>query len=188
MEKISFDGGNAFCPQALYLYGTYKDDGNANYGLFCWCAYCNGGALKFVACIGEDKLTRDLIRKNGVFSATVVTEELLSAADFCGTHSGYAVNKEEKIPSVQGEKLNVPVPTAGSWTMELRVEKVLRVSDEHDSDIYICDIVNVVADRRLLDETLTLEEKLVLIKPVVTMKQEYLPVAPQSFGGWGTLS
>ena len=26
MEKISRRGSNNFCPQALYLYGTYKED------------------------------------------------------------------------------------------------------------------------------------------------------------------
>ena len=184
---MSLDGGNAFCPQALYLYGTYREDGAANYGLFCWCAYCNGGRLKFVACIGEDKLTRDLIRKNGVFSATVVTEKLLTAADFCGTHSGNDVNKEEKVLSEKGRKLNVPVPIQGMWTMELQVEQTLKVSREHDSDIYICDIVNVVADSRLSDETLTLAEKLEIMKPVLTVNQQYVPVFPQPLGGWGEI-
>ena len=110
LKKISIKASNTFCPQPLYLYGTYKEDGQPNYGLFCWCAYCAVDNLKFVACIGEDKLTRDRIRQTGMFSATIVTEELLSEADWCGTHSGYEFDKSEKIPSEKGAVLNVPVP------------------------------------------------------------------------------
>ena len=80
MKKISFPPGNAFCPACLYLYGTYREDGQPNYGLFTWAAYAWDEGLRFVACIGEDKLTRDRIRAQGVFSASVVSEALLPAA------------------------------------------------------------------------------------------------------------
>lgn len=185
MEKVSVNGGNSFCPQPLYLYGTYREDGEPNYGLFCWCAYCAGDSLKFVACIGEDKLTRDLIRRNGVFSATVVTEKLLTAADFCGTHPGYRFDKAGAIASEKGAKLNVPVPADGQWTLELRVERTLSASDACESDIYICNIENVVADKRLAEEELTMEEKLRIMQPVATMNMKYLPVGPDVIASWG---
>lgn len=184
MPKLSLDAGNAFCPQALYLYGAFRDDGRPNYGLFCWCTYCAvGDELKFVACIGEDKLTRDLIRKNGVFSATAVTEELLAAADHCGTHPGTEFDKSGVIPSVKGEKLDVPVPEKGMWTLELQVERTLIAGE--DSEIYICGIRNVLADSRLADPALTFEQKAGLVRPVVTLDQKYLSVAPDSLGNWG---
>ena len=184
MTKISLDAGNAFCPQALYLYGTYRDDGRPNYGLFCWCTYCAvGDELKFVACIGEDKLTRDLIRKNGIFSATAVTEELLAAADYCGMHSGVEFDKSSMFPSTKGQKLDVPVPEKGMWTFELQVERTLIAGE--DSDIYICGIKNVLADSCLADTALTFEQKVELVKPVVTMDHKYLSIAPGSLGNWG---
>lgn len=37
-----------------------------------------------MACIGEEKQTKDLIRKNGVFSANPVSEQLLPLADYYG--------------------------------------------------------------------------------------------------------
>ncbi|MCL1877713.1 MAG: hypothetical protein FWF80_02530 [Defluviitaleaceae bacterium] len=30
---------NEFCPQTLFLYGTYKEDCSPNFGLFCWFSY-----------------------------------------------------------------------------------------------------------------------------------------------------
>lgn len=187
MGKTSVKGSNAFCPQPLYLYGTYKEDGQPNYGLFCWCAYCAVDNMKFVACIGEDKLTRDRIRQTGIFSATIVTEELLPAADWCGTHSGYEIDKSEKIPSEKGAALNVPVPQKSVWTLELKVEYTLHPNENYESDIYVCSIENVLADDRLAKEGLYFEEKLELVKPVITMCCKYIPVDLRSLGDWGNV-
>jgi flavin reductase (DIM6/NTAB) family NADH-FMN oxidoreductase RutF len=88
MSKVSLPASNQFCPQCLYLYGTDKQNGDPNWGLFCWATYCWDDGLRFVACIGEDKLTRDRIRETGVFSASILSADLLPAADFCGDHPG----------------------------------------------------------------------------------------------------
>ena len=152
MKKISFPPGNAFCPACLYLYGTYREDGQPNYGLFTWAAYAWDEGLRFVACIGEDKLTRDRIRAQGVFSASVVSEALLPAADFCGNHAGYAVDKSRRIPSGRGAVLPVPVPEESPWTLEFQVEKTLRLDEAGRSEIYLCAIRNVLGDAALAEE------------------------------------
>ncbi len=186
MTKVSIPGSNAFCPQALYLYGTYKEDGRANYGLFCWACYAAvGPQMKFVACIGEDKVTRDRIRANRMFSATVVTQSLLPKADWCGCTPGHTVDKEDVVPSETGEKLAVPVPVDGQWTMELQVDEILRPAGDGNSEIYICSIVNVRADERLTADT-SLEERMAVLAPVVTLKCQYFGVQAASLGGWGT--
>ena len=40
MKIVSQGFTNAFAPQTLYVYGTYKTDGTPNFGLFCWATYC----------------------------------------------------------------------------------------------------------------------------------------------------
>ncbi|MBO5275316.1 MAG: flavin reductase [Clostridia bacterium] len=186
MKKISQPISNAFCPQGLYLYGTYTADSKPNYGLFCWATYCHSNGFRFVACIGEDKLTRDRIRETGVFSASILTEALLPAADWCGTHAGYEHDKSSIIPSECGSVLHVPIPCESVWSFELKVEQILTPSE--GSDIYICRIEQLTADARLSAPTLSFEEKLKLVSPVVTMDQRYLPVAPHSLGEWGSLA
>ena len=188
MGKISTKSSNDYCPQPLYLYGTYKEDGRPNYGLFCWCAYCYIENQKFVACIGEDKLTRDRIRQTGMFSATIVTEDLLQDADWCGTHPGYDFDKSDRIPSQKGAVLDIPVPEKSVWTLELKVDYTLRPNENYDSEIYVCSIENVVAEERLLDKALPFEEKLERIKPVVTMCGKYVPVTFKSLGDWGKMN
>ena len=139
MSKISLPASNDFCPQCLFLYGTYKENGDPNYGLFCWATYCSDDGFKFVACIGQDKLTRDRIRSTGVFSASIVSESLLPAADFCGNNEGYSVDKSSRIESVRGAVLNVPVPKNSPWSFELEVDKTLHLDDNNTSEITITD-------------------------------------------------
>ena len=185
MNKVSLPVSNAFCPQCLFLYGTYKDDNTPNYGLFCWATYCADEALKFVACIGEDKLTRDRIKATGVFSASVVNKPLLLYADFFGNNSGYVVDKSKVIESIKGMVLNVPIPKDSVWSFELEVDKTLYLDNEEKSEIYICNFKNVLADERLADESLSFEDRLRIAQPLTTMSARYFSVNENPVGQWG---
>lgn len=186
MEKASQPFTNAFAPQTLYLYGTYKPDGTPNFGLFCWATYCADDGYRFVACIGEDKLTRDRIRETSIFSASVVSRTMLPGADWCGSHSGREVDKSLVIPSHRGAVLDVPVPDDSPWAYELRVTKTLHLDDAGKSEIYICEFANTLVDARLQDKALTCEEKLAIAAPIVTANWNYFPLSGPSLGGWGS--
>ncbi len=41
MKKVQVKNWNDFCPQQFFLYGTYREDGTPNFGLFCWFSYLN---------------------------------------------------------------------------------------------------------------------------------------------------
>ena len=82
MSKMSVPATNNYCPQTLFLYGTYDEEKRPDFGLFCWFSYCWDNELKVMACIGENKMTKDRIKKTGMFSANLVTERLLPLADY----------------------------------------------------------------------------------------------------------
>src|SRR5699024_4924185 len=126
----------------------------------------------------EDKLTRDRIRATGRFSASVVSERLLSGADFCGNNSGYKVDKSEYIESIRGELLDVPIPVLSPWSYELEVDKTLRLDDRGDSEIYICKIRNVLCDEELADSSLKFGELLKIAAPVVSVCNSYFRLDP----------
>lgn len=54
MKKVSAPITNDFCPQTLFLYGTYNEDSIPNFGLFCWFSYCWDSRLGVMACIAGD--------------------------------------------------------------------------------------------------------------------------------------
>lgn len=127
MSKISLsETSNSFCPQSLFLYGTYKEDGTPNFALFSWFSYMWDSEFGVIASIGEPKLTLDLIRENRVFSANLVTEQLLDAAHYCGTHGGSTDDKVAAtgLKVARGEKLDVPTLADSPWTFELEAERI----------------------------------------------------------------
>ncbi|HOB43555.1 MAG TPA: hypothetical protein PLK04_09510 [Bacillota bacterium] len=110
MSKVSVPIGNHFCPQTLFLYGTFKEDGTPNFGLFCWFSYLWDSELGVMACIGGEKLTKDRIRETGVFSANLVTEAILPLADYFGNVEGYSE-----------EKMNIPVETSRGAVLDVPI-------------------------------------------------------------------
>jgi flavin reductase (DIM6/NTAB) family NADH-FMN oxidoreductase RutF len=172
MNKVSLknaDGSlakaNKFCPQAIYLYGTYREDGKPNFGLFNWFSYCWDGELRVMCAIGGKKLTKDRIHATGAFSANLVTEKLLPTADWLGNNHGYATDKSAvKAGIARGSILDVPTLTDSPWTYELEVTRNIPLDD---SEIFICRVVNVLADERLADENVSVENRMRLVAPVI---------------------
>ncbi|MDR0293547.1 MAG: flavin reductase [Oscillospiraceae bacterium] len=181
--KKSIPVSNSFCPQTLFVYGTYNSDGKPDFGLFCWVSYYWGETLGVMAAICEDKRTRDNIRANGVFSMGLVTEELLSLADYFGGKSGYDADKLDIPAGIEkGRILHVPVLEQCPWTFELEVDKTFR---DNGADIYLCKIRNVLADEALCDETAAAEEKLSILRPARTVGGTYFSWDGRALGKWG---
>ena len=165
MDKISIKPGNTFCPQALFLYGTYKENGTPNFGLFCWFSYCWDSELAIMACIGGKKLTKDRIRDEKVFSANLVTEALLPLADYLGNTEGYKQGKMDIPIEVEcGDVLTVPILKNSPWIFELEVSQEIALKG---SDIFICKIRNTIIAKDLNDKSINLESRMALCSPVM---------------------
>lgn len=183
MAKISVPVSNDFCPQTLFLYGTYRTDGSPNFGLFCWMSYCWFDELGVMACIGGSKLTRDRIRESGVFSANLVTEEMLPLADYLGNKDGYDADKMNiDLAWEAGRQLNVPMLSQSPVSFELEVAQSIELPD---SIVLLCKIRNVLTDESLQGEDETLEKKLARIAPVRTTCTTYFGWNGEALGAWG---
>lgn len=182
MSKRSVEPKNTLCPQTAFLVGTYREDGAANFGLFCWVTYCWDGELSMIVSIGGGKLTRDRIRATGVFSANLVTEPLLPLADYFGSNSGYDKGKMDVGFNVMpGAVLPVPVLADSPWSFELEVKRSMELDD---GIVFLCVIRNVLADEAYLAEGMAMEEKLAAARPVLCMPEVYFSVGKQ-LGTWG---
>lgn len=182
MAKVSVPVSNHFCPQTLFIFGTYKEDGTPNFGLFCWFSYCWDSELGVMACIGGEKLTKDRIRATGVFSANLVTEAMLPVADYLGVTSGYSADKMNiGLEVIRGETLNVPLLADSPWSFELEVKQTIPLDD---SDVFLCKIRNVMADETLTDKTRPLEERFRQVSPALTTHETYFS-AGHPLGVWG---
>lgn len=181
--KKSIPISNHFCPQTLFIYGTYKEDGTPNYGLFCWFSYYFDREMGVMACIGGNKLTRDRIHETRVFSANLVTEELLPLADYFGNIEGYSEGKMRvPVETEKGRLLNVPVLAKSPWVFELEVDRSLPLEG---GEVLLCKIRNVLAEELLCDETLSLEKRMETVRPVHSIRQSYFRWNGTEFGSWG---
>jgi flavin reductase (DIM6/NTAB) family NADH-FMN oxidoreductase RutF len=182
MNKISVPVSNNFCPQPLFVYGTYKEDGTPNFGLFSWFSYCWDGGLHVMACIGGTKLTKDRIHATNVFSANLVTESLLPLADYFGNREGYDPEKMNvPVETMPGAVLPVPVLKDSPWSFELEVKQTVPLGD---SEIFICNIRNILADEHLADSAESVEHRMSLAAPVITTASTYFS-AGKRLGSWG---
>lgn len=184
MSKVTVSTpNNDFCPQTLFLYGTYLEDGTPNFGLFCWISYLWDSELGVMCCIGGSKLTQDRIRATGVFSANLVTEAILPLADYFGGHEGYSGEKRAMpVATEQGRALNVPLLTDSPVNFELRVFKTISLDD---GEVYLCKIASQSVEEALLAEDKSLEERLRLAAPVRTTCQSYFSTGGRKLAGWG---
>lgn len=183
MMKKTYPLSNNFCPQTLFLYGTYDDNGKADFGLFCWFSYCWDKEMGVMACIGGPKMTKDRILKNGVFSANLVTESILPLADYLGNTDGYRADKMSVDINIEkGQVLNVPTLADSPFTYELEVSRRVELDD---GDIFVCKVRNITADERLLNDAVSVEERIRAIAPVSTTCQTYFTWDGRAIGAWG---
>lgn len=75
-------------------------------------------------------MTKDRIRATKVFSANLVTEELLAVADYFGNTEGYNENKMRiSVETEKGRVLDVPVLVKSPWVYELEVDRSIALDD-----------------------------------------------------------
>lgn len=181
--KKSIDISNHFCPQTLFVYGTTKEDGTPNFGLFSWFSYYFDQEMGVMACIGDEKLTKDRIRETKIFSASLVTEELLPIADYFGNTNGYTAGKMDiPVEIEKGKVLDVPILAKSPWTYELEVDQSIVLNG---GDVFLCKIRNVLVDEYVCDETLTEEQRMQRILPVHSIRQTYFNWDGTFSGNWG---
>ena len=184
MSKTSLTAlTNDYCPQTLFLYGTYDDEGKADFGLFCWFSYIWDGELGVMACIGGNKLTKENIHKRKVFSANLVTEDLLPLADYLGNTAGHSPEKRKLAMETEpGRVLPVPVLAASPVAFELEVKQFIPL---HDGEVMLCAIRSVLQDEALEKDGVSSTEKLAAIAPVRTTCNRYFGWRGGDLGAWG---
>jgi len=172
-----------FSPMTLFLYGTYKEDGTPNFGMFSWFSYYLDKEVGVMACIAGEKLTKDRIRATKTFSANLVTEELLPLADYFGNVKGYDKDKMNvAVETEKGHVLNVPILMKSPWVYELEVDKTFALDG---SDVFLCKVKNVLADESIVAEPENVEEWMSIIRPVQSVRQTYLNWNGTAAGDFG---
>ena len=151
--------------------------------MFSWLNYCFDEETGVIACIAGEKMTKERIRANKVFSANLVTEELLPLADYFGNTSGFEKDKMRiPVETEKGHVLNVPVLVKSPWSYELEVNHSFELEG---SDLFVCKVRNVLADESVYNEPENVAQWMNMIKPVQSVRQSYFKWDGTAMGTFG---
>ncbi len=169
MEKVrrrSVDPIYSMCVQPAFIIGTNNTDGSANFAPITWVSVTHekGDGYLLVISMSGNKMTKQNVLRTGIFSANLVSRNMLPLMDYFGSHHAKDGKKDGIAHTVsRGESLDVPVLDESRWVYECEVEKTLETGD---STTFFCRIRNIQMDERLVCRD-TFDVDLTILDPVI---------------------
>ena len=137
-------------PMPVYMIGTYNEDGTVDSMPMAWGGIC---AENMVALnLEEDHKTVANLKAKGAFTLSVPGMDTLVESDYMGIASANKfTDKFERtgLHAVKSERVDAPVITEYPLTLEC---KVLEIQEQLYGLRVLGEIVNVLADEKVLDE------------------------------------
>ena len=156
----------SMCVQPSCIIGTNNEDGSSNFAPITWVSATQeegDGYLLVVSMFGTKKTKQNVLR-TGIFSANLVSKDMLPLMDYFGTRHAKDGNKDGIAYHVsRGEALDVPVLDESRWVYECQVKKEVQTGN---STTFFCDIRNIQMDERLNCKD-TFDVDLTVLDPII---------------------
>ena len=140
----------SMCVQPSFIIGTNNEDGSANFAPITWVSVTHeegDGYLLVISMFGTKKTKQNVLR-TGMFSANLVSTDMLPLMDYFGSRHAKDGKKDGIDYQVsRGEVLDVPVLDQSRWVYECEVSKAVTTGD---SATFFCPIRNIQIDERLV--------------------------------------
>lgn len=164
-KKKSIGTNFSMCVQPSFIIGTNNEDGSHNFAPITWVSVtCEKDDYLIVISIFGTKRTKQNIVRTGIFSANLVSVDMLELMDYFGTHHAAGGNKDDVSYDVSGgDVLDVPVLGASRWVYECEVDKSVEVGE---STTFFCRIRNIQADEDFICKD-TFDIDLTKLDPVI---------------------
>lgn len=164
--RRSVDPVYSMCVQPAFIIGTYNEDGTANFAPITWVSVTHeagDGYLMVISMFGT-KRTKINVLRTGIFSANLVSTDMLPLMDYFGSRHAKDGKKDGMAYGVsRGEVLDVPVLDQSRWVYECEVKKTVVTGD---SATFFCPIRNIQMDERLRCAD-TFDVDLTVLDPVI---------------------
>ncbi len=143
-KRKSIGTNFSMCVQPSFIIGTNNEDGSHNFAPITWVSVtCEKDDYLIVISIFGAKRTKENILRTGIFSANLVSVDMLELMDYFGTHRAEDGNKDDISYDVtRGDVLDIPVLGASRWVYECEVDKSVEVGE---STTFFCRIRNIQA-------------------------------------------
>jgi flavin reductase (DIM6/NTAB) family NADH-FMN oxidoreductase RutF len=162
-----------FCPQPIFLIGTYNEDGSPNFAPISWVSATWPVEMTLVISMHSKKATKNNIFRTGVFSANLSNSGMIGLIDYFGSVSGLDGAKNAMAFEYEnGLALDVPTLKASKWVYECRVTKTLELGESHT---FFADVCRAEIDETLAGMDLNMVD-LVKLDPVLWAACNYFTV------------
>lgn len=124
----------------------------ADYNLFtaAWVGtICTNPPMCYVS-IRPERHSYGLIKENMEFTLNLTNKAMAHATDWCGVRSGSEYNKwdEVKLTPKPGVEVRAPYVEESPLSIECKVREIISLGSH---DMFIADVVNILADTRYID-------------------------------------
>lgn len=149
MKKVDIEPKRIFCPQPMYVVGTYNEDNQPNFSVITRIGFAWDGSPNIMLSIDGTKKTKENILRTGVFSANLVSTDMLWLADYFGrTHGSDGIKNKVKFEFANGNVLNVPVLDSSKLVFECELNRTIELAGSH---VFISKIKNIQVAEQFKD-------------------------------------
>ena len=165
-KRRSVDPIYSMCVQPSFIIGTNNEDGSANFAPITWVSATHeeGDGYLFIISMSGTKTTKKNVLRTGIFSANLVSTDMLPLMDYFGSkHAKDGAKNDVYYEVVRGEVLDVPVLNESRWVYECEVERAVETGD---STTFFCRIRNIQMDENLVCKDI-FDVDLTVLDPVI---------------------
>lgn len=165
-KRRSVDPIYSMCVQPAFIIGTNNEDGTANFAPITWVSVTHeegDGYLLVISMFGP-KMTKKNVLRTGIFSANLVSTDMLPLMDYFGSkHAKDGAKNDMSYKVSRGEIVDVPVLDESRFVYECEVERTVETGD---STTFFCRIRNIQMDEKLVCEDI-FDVDLTVLDPVI---------------------
>ncbi|MCM1164113.1 MAG: flavin reductase family protein [Muribaculaceae bacterium] len=149
MSKVSWKPGTQIYPLPAVLV-TCGDRNVSNMLTVAWTGtICTNPPMCYIS-VRPERHSYEMIKRHMEFTINLTTASMARATDWAGVRSGVEYDKwqETGLTPVAGQAVACPHIAESPLSIECRVKEVMRLGSH---DMFIADVVNVLADEELID-------------------------------------
>lgn len=149
--KENWRPGTMIYPLPAVIVSCGKNIGESNMITVAWTGItCSDPAMCYVS-IRPERFSYGIIKETMEFTINLTTADMAAQTDWIGVRSGRDFNKwkETGLTPVAGMKVSCPSVAESPLSLECKVKTVIPLGTH---DMFLAEIVNVRAEKSLIDE------------------------------------
>jgi len=151
MSKTIWKPGTMVYPAPAVMVSCGDAAENFNIITIAWTGTINSKPPMCYISIRPERHSYDIIKRTGEFVINLTTKDLAEETDWAGVRSGRDYNKFEelKLTPAKASIVNAPIIEEAPLHIECKVKDIVKLGSH---DMFIAEVVAVLADDRYIDE------------------------------------